>query len=118
MVLRLLVAGRGPKTEPRMGYEPQKAKDFLRAIVREVGQKKSRDVFDQALDSILAEHQRGSVQVMGFRDGKLTLEVSSAPLFAELTGFRREEIRKRINEAVPQKQVANLQFRLGGTGHV
>jgi hypothetical protein len=35
-----------------------------------------------------------------------------------LTGFRREEIRKRINEAVPQKQVANLQFRLGGTGHV
>jgi hypothetical protein len=55
---------------------------------------------------------------MGFRDGKLTLEVSSAPLFAELSGFRREEIRKRINEASPNKQVANLQFRLGGTGHV
>ncbi len=55
---------------------------------------------------------------MGFRDGKLTLEVSSAPLFAELSGFRREEIRLRINQAVPGRQVAQLQFRLGGTGHV
>ncbi len=101
-----------------MGNQPKKASDFLRAIVREVGQKKSRDAFDQALDSILTENQRGSVQVMGYRDGKLTLEVSSAPMFAELAGFRREEIRKRINEAVPDKQVAHLQFRLGGTGHV
>jgi hypothetical protein len=101
-----------------MGIEPKKASDFLRGIVREVGQKKSRDVFAVALDSILAANQRDACQVMGFRDGKLTLEVSSAPLFAELSSFRREEIRLRINQAVPERQVAQLQFRLGGTGHV
>ena len=54
---------------------------------------------------------------MGFRDGKLTLEIDSAPLFAELSGFRREEIRARLNEQLPLRQVAQLQFRLGGTGH-
>ena len=52
-----------------MGIEPKKASDFLRGIVREVGQKKSRDVFAVALDSILAANQRDACQVMGFRDG-------------------------------------------------
>lgn len=101
-----------------MGQEPKKVGDFLRGIVREVGQKRSRDVFATALDAILPSNQREHCQVMGFRDGKLTLEVDSAPLYAELSGFRREEIRLRINEALPDRKVAQLQFRLGGTGHV
>jgi hypothetical protein len=37
-------------------------------------------------------------------------------LFAELSGFRREEIRQRINELVPDRPIAQLTFRLGGTG--
>ena len=41
-----------------------------------------------------------------------------APLFAELSGFRREEIRQRINQLVPEQPIAQLTFRLGGTGHV
>jgi hypothetical protein len=56
--------------------------------------------------------------VLGCRDGKLTIEVGSAPLFAELSGFRREDLRLRINELVKDRPVAQLQFRLGGTGHV
>ncbi len=97
--------------------EPRKAGDFLRQIVREVGQKRSRDAYAQALDDVLSPAQRPHCQVLGFRDGKLTLEVDSAPLFAELSGFRKEELRLRINERVTAK-VAHLQFRLGGTGHV
>lgn len=97
--------------------EPRKAGDFLRQIVREVGQKRTRDAYAQALDDVLSPAQRPHCQVIGFRDGKLTLEVDSAPLFAELSGFRKEELRLRINERVAAK-VAQLQFRLGGTGHV
>ena len=44
--------------------------------------------------------------------------VREAPLFAELSGFRREELRLAINALVQNQQVAQLQFRLGGTGHV
>ncbi len=98
--------------------EPRKAGDFLRSIVREVGQQRTRDAYAVALDDILSTDQRPHCQVMGYRDGKLTLEVDSAPLFAELSGFRREEIRLGINERVHGRKVAQLQFRLGGTGHV
>jgi hypothetical protein len=100
------------------GNVPKSAGDMLRQLVREVGQSRRRSAYCAALDDILPPHQRERCQVVGFRDGKLTLEVSSAPLFAELSGFRREEIRLRINEAVDGFKVAELQFRLGGTGHV
>jgi hypothetical protein len=98
--------------------DPRSAGDYLRQIVREVGRSKARSAFASALDEVLAESQRPHCQVLGFRDGKLVLEVDSAPLFAEFTGFRREELRRRINELVPHQRVAQLQFRLGGTGHV
>jgi hypothetical protein len=98
--------------------EPRKAGDFLAGIVKQIGRKRARDEFAQALDAVLPAAQRPHCEVMGFRDGKLTLEIDSAPLFAELSGFRREEIRTRINERLPGRQVAQLQFRLGGTGHV
>lgn len=98
--------------------EPRPAGDYLRQIVRDVGRSKARGAFATALDEVLDANQREHCQVVGFRDGKLTLEVDSAPLFAELTGFRREELRQRINELVPNQRIAQLQFRLGGTGHV
>ena len=98
--------------------EPRPAGDYLRQIVRDVGRSKSRSALAMALDQVLDERQREHCQVLGWRDGKLTLEVDSAPLFAELSGFRREELRQRINELVPNQRIAQLQFRLGGTGHV
>ena len=56
--------------------------------------------------------------VVNALSAKLVVEVDSAPLFAELSGFRREEIRQRINQLVPEQPIAQLTFRLGGTGHV
>jgi hypothetical protein len=56
--------------------------------------------------------------VLGCRAGKLVVEVDSAPLYAELSGFRRDEIRLAINQLLPEQPVAQLTFRLGGTGHV
>ena len=98
--------------------EPKRAGDFLRDILKQAVQSKSRSAYAEALDQILAERLRPHCQIVGCRAGKLTLEVDSAPLFAELSGFRREEIRLRINQLVPDQPIAQLQFRLGGTGHV
>ncbi len=98
--------------------EPKPVGDLLRDIVRQAGTQKSRSVYREALDEILAPHLRPHCQVIGCRAGRLVLEVDSAPLFAELSGFRREEIRSRINQLVPTQPIAQLTFRLGGTGHV
>lgn len=98
--------------------EPKPAGDFLRDILRQAGRSKERSGYNEALDQILTESQRPHVQVLGCRAGKLVLQVDSAPLFAELSGFRREEIRLRINQLLPEQPIAQLTFRLGGTGHV
>ena len=98
--------------------EPQRAGDFLRDILKQAVQGKSRSAYNEALDRILSAALRPHCQVVGCRAGKLVVEVDSAPLFAELSGFRREEIRQRINQLVPEQPIAQLTFRLGGTGHV
>ena len=76
-----------------------------------------RDGRAEALEEILGADFAPHFQILGCRKGRLVVELNSAPLFAELSGFRREEIRKRINELVPDRPVAVLTFRLGGTGH-
>ena len=102
--------------------EPRHAGGFLRQIVREASSARAHGVFAVALDRLLKPSQRPHCHVLGFRDGKLTLEVDSAPLFAELSAFAREDLRLGINQVLaerePDRRVARLQFRLGGTGHV
>jgi hypothetical protein len=98
--------------------EPRPAGDFLRDILKQAGRSKDRSAYNEALDQILDPVLRPHCQVVGCRAGRLVLEVDSAPLFAELSGFRREEIRTRINQLVPEQPIAQLTFRLGGTGHV
>ena len=98
--------------------EPRQVGDLLRQVVRQAGRQRAGGAFARALDEILPQSQRGHCYVLGFREGRLTLELDSAPLFAELASFRREELRQRINELVPEQPVAQLQLRLGGTGHV
>ena len=98
--------------------EPRHAGELLRQIVRQAGRERGRGAFSAALDQILPAAVRPHCQVLGFRDGKLTLEIDSAPLFAELTAFGREDLRLRINQLLQDRPVARLQLRLGGTGHV
>lgn len=99
-------------------FGPRPAGDFLADILRQAGRSKERSGYNEALDQIFSAAQRPHVQVLGCRAGKLVLEVDSAPLFSELSGFRRDEIRLRINQLVPEQPIAQLAFRLGGTGHV
>lgn len=104
--------GLGPVPEPRP------AGDFLRDILQQAGRSKSRSAYNRALDEALAPHLRDHCQIVGCRGGRLVVEVDAAPLYAELSGFRREELRQRINQLVPELPIAQLTFRLGGTGHV
>ena len=71
-----------------------------------------------ALVESLGCEQAAHCHVVGFRNGRLVVEVDSAPLFAELSSFRREELRLAINERLPVPKVTQLTFRMGGTGHV
>ena len=98
--------------------DPERAGDLLRAILAEAGQGRKRNKFRDALDAVLPEAQRSHCQVVSFRGGKLVVEVDSAPLFAELSGFRREDLRQAMNDHIPEQPIAQLTFRLGGTGHV
>ncbi len=98
--------------------EPKPAGDFLRDILQQAGRSKGRSAYNRALDDILAPALRPHCQIIGCRGGRLVVEVDAAPLFAELSGFRREEIRERINQLLPEQPIAQLTFRLGGTGHV
>ena len=97
--------------------DPRPAGDFLADILKHAGTSRTRADYGSALEQILGAEYAEHLQVVSSRAGKLVLEVDSAPLYAELSGFRREEIRLRINELVPKKPVAQLVFRLGGTGH-
>jgi len=98
--------------------EPRPAADFLRDILQQAGRSKTRSAYNHALDEILTEAQRPHCQIVGCRAGRLVIEVDAAPLFAEFSGFRREELRTRINQLLPEQPIAQLTFRLGGTGHV
>ncbi|HEX6811470.1 MAG TPA: DUF721 domain-containing protein [Planctomycetota bacterium] len=97
--------------------DPQPAGDFLREILAQAGRSKSRSCYNEALDQVLGPTVRPHCQIAGLRAGRLVLEVDSAPLFAELSGFRREEIRLAINHLLPEQPIAQLTFRLGGTAH-
>lgn len=98
--------------------DPKHAGDFLKGILKDVGTKAGRARFADALEKVLGPTTSKHVHVTGFRSGRLHVEVDSAPLFAELTGFRREEIRRACNEILAPEQIGEIVFRMGGTGHV
>ena len=98
--------------------EPRRASELVRAIVKDAGRRVDRSGAARALDRILQPDERACCQVLSFRQGRLLVEVASAPLYSELSGFRRETLRTRLNQLLPGQQVAVLQFRLGGSAHV
>ena len=97
---------------------PRHAGDLLKGILKELGSTASRTRFAEALEAVLGPELTSHVHVTGFRGGRLYVEVESSPLHAELTGFRREEIRQRCNEILKPEQIGEIVFRMGGTGHV
>ena len=98
--------------------DPKRVSDLLKGIIRDVKSDARRSDLVQALEQVLDPDQVPHCVVRGFRQGNLTVEIDSAPLYAELTGFCREEIRERMNKILSNKKIAQITFRMGGTGHV
>jgi len=98
--------------------DPKRVSDLLKSIIRDVRTESRRSDLTSVLAQVLGAEHSPHCQVTGFRNGRLTVEVDSAPLFAELSGFRREQIRQNMNELLTKKQIAQIAFRMGGTGHV
>jgi hypothetical protein len=75
----------------------------------------------EALRAALPADQAERCRVAGFRGGRLWVEVDSAPLCAELRNFQREALRLALNRQLAaravRQQVAEIVFRIGGTGH-
>ena len=108
---------RPPIVKSRRASDPLAIGDLLKDIVKQAGSGKSRRVYIDAIEQLLGPKLTTHCQVLSCRKGKLVIQLDSAPLYAEFSGFRREELRIRINELVPDQPISDLSFRLGGTGH-
>ncbi len=91
--------------------------DLLGDIVKSAGTNAKRADLRNALAEAMGESMMDHCKISGFRAGKLWVEVDSAPLYSELAGFRREEIRDAMNRTLQKDKVAQLIFRMGSTGH-
>ncbi len=98
--------------------EPKRAADLVREIVREAGPRSGRLKLTRALEDALGEKSAEHCRVMGYRRGRLVVEVDCAPLFAELSGFQADRIRHSMNQTLKNVKIAQIVFRMGGMGHV
>ena len=98
--------------------QPVPARELLKGILAAVGSKASRADLAKALEQSLGPERAPHCRVLGFHRGRLTVEVDSAPLFAELFGFGTEELRTSMNQLLTKKKIAQIDFRLGGTANV
>jgi hypothetical protein len=98
--------------------DPERVSDLLKSIIRDVKEDSNRLDLVEALEQVLGPNQSPHCQVRGFRNSTLVVEVDSSPLYSELINFRRDEIRDGMNHILTNKKVAQITFRMGGTGHV
>ena len=95
----------------------KKASDLISGILSEFGSRAARADLTQSLEEVLGSDEEEHCRVTGFRAGHLWVEVDSAPLFAELSGFRQETIRNEMNRRMEKRKVSRITFRMGGMGH-
>jgi hypothetical protein len=91
---------------------PQRAGDIAAAILHGLRDHAQLGPIRRALAEILPPEQEALCQVAGCRGGRVWIEVESAPLCAELRGFRREELRIALNQRLERTKIAELVFRL------
>ena len=92
---------------------PKRPSDFLGAILRDARTLAARAEVSEALASVLGPDLAPHCRIAGMSAGRLIVEVDSAPLRAELHGFRREAIRDGMNALLPKRKVAEIVFRMG-----
>ena len=71
----------------------------------------------RALTKALGSPTSDHCHVASERHGRLLVDVDSAPLFAELQSFRRDEVKEQVNKFLGSKRFAEVRFRLMGEAH-
>ncbi len=97
--------------------QPKRASEFIKGILAQASTTAKRSALNSALVTVLGPELSGHCQILSFRAGRLILQVDSAPLYSELSGFRSEEIRVGINDNLNNQKIAQIVFRMGGTGN-
>jgi hypothetical protein len=100
-----------------MVKEAKRPADFLGRILRDARSLATRCETEEALASVLGDEAAAHCRIAGMSAGRLVVEVSSAPLYAELRGFRGEEIRLAMNERLQGRKLGHIAFRPGGSRH-
>jgi predicted nucleic acid-binding Zn ribbon protein len=99
----------------RRGGSPEAVGAILARMLRDPSLRPPRrgrgveDVWARAAGPELAEETRAAT----LRQGVLTVEVRSAPLLAELAGFRSQELLGRVTAEDGAGRIRGLKFRLG-----
>ena len=57
----------------------------------------------------------GQTRVAGLRRERLRVEVFSAPLRAELEGFRKAELLERLRERYTRRHISDIRFVVSGS---
>lgn len=94
--------------------DPKSAGDLLKGFLPQLQALGAVAGRQQALEAVLGPETAAHCRVAGFHRGQLLVEVDSAPLFADLQMFRREELRAELNRRDPGHPIAHLVFRLAG----
>jgi len=98
--------------------EPKRAGELLKGILADARSNADRSSLNDALSKVIGPELSQYCEILSLRGAKLTVQVDSAPLYAELSGFRAEEIRLGMNRILAKQKIARIVFRMSGTGHV
>jgi hypothetical protein len=75
----------------------------------------ARAELESAWRRVAGEGVAGQTRVVGFRKGHLWVEVASAPLRAELAGFRKAELLEGLRQRYTRRHIADLRFLIPGS---
>ena len=97
---------------------PKKPSDLLGKILKQARNVASLSDVTLALNKILGAELGRHCRVAGISAGRIVIEVDSAPLWAELQGFRREQLRRAMNKLMSSRKIAEIVFRMGASRNV
>ncbi len=99
-----------------MVRDPKRPSDFLGGILRDAKNLATRSETQRVLAEVLGDEIADHCRIAGMSAGRLIVAVDSAPLYAELKGFRSEEIRLAMNERLKGRKLGHITFRPGRSG--
>lgn len=92
---------------------PRKIGDILGAVLarRNYGQLTAQMELEKSWRSVAGEQVAKLTTIGPIRRGVLEILVDSAPLLAELEGFRKEELTEAMSAQVTHSKITGIKFR-------